>query len=68
MGRTAGAPALAHWTGSVWSVTPVPVTGGVGSPALNTVTIADATTEWAVGYQWDGTTGQSASIAFRVAG
>jgi hypothetical protein len=64
----AGAPALAHWTGSGWSVTPVTVTGGVGSPALTAITIADATTEWAVGYQADGTTGQSASIAFRVAG
>jgi hypothetical protein len=63
-----GAPALAHWTGNGWSVTPVGVTGGVGSPALTAVTIADAATEWAVGYQWDGTTGQSSSIAFRVTG
>jgi hypothetical protein len=63
-----GAPAVAHWTGSGWSVTPVSVTGGVGSPALTSITAADATSEWAVGYQWDGTTGQSSSIAFRVTG
>jgi hypothetical protein len=64
----AGAPALAHWTGSGWSVTPVTVTGGPGTPALTAVTVVDATTEWAVGYQSDGTTGESASIAFRVVG
>ena len=64
----AGAPALAHWNGSGWSVTTVNVTGGVGAPGLTAVTVADAGTEWAVGYQADGTTGQSASIAFRVAG
>jgi hypothetical protein len=63
-----GAPALAHWTGNGWSVTPAGVTGGVGTPALTALTIADPATEWAVGYQWDGTTGQSSSIAFRVTG
>lgn len=67
-GDATGAPALAHWTGDSWSVTPVSVTGGVGAPALTDVTIADGTTEWAVGYQWDGDTGQSSSIAFRVVG
>jgi hypothetical protein len=64
----AGAPAVAHWNGSAWSVTSVAVTGGVGAPGLTAITVADATNEWAVGYQADGTTGQSASIAFRVAG
>jgi hypothetical protein len=64
----AGAPAVAHWTGSSWSVTPVTVTGGVGSPALTSIAIADPTSELAVGYQWDGTTGQSSSIAFRITG
>ncbi|HEY7274066.1 MAG TPA: hypothetical protein VH502_15140 [Actinoplanes sp.] len=64
----AGAPAVAHWNGSSWSVTSVTVTGGVGAPGLTAVAAADATTELAVGYQADGTTGQSASIAFRVAG
>jgi len=67
-GDAAGAPAVAHWNGNSWSVTHVSVTGGVGSPGLTAVTVTDATTEWAVGYQADGTTGQSASIAFRVAG
>jgi hypothetical protein len=66
--NAAGAPALAHWNGSGWSVTAVTVTGGVGAPGLTAVSVADATTELAVGYQADGTTGQSASIAFRVAG
>jgi hypothetical protein len=64
----AGAPALAHWNGTGWSVTPVSVSGGVGTPALTTVTAVDATTEWAVGYQQDATTGQGSAIAFRVAG
>jgi hypothetical protein len=64
----AGTPALAHWNGTTWSVTPVTVTGGIGMPLLTAITAADATTEWAVGTQWDGTTGQSSSIAFRVAG
>ena len=64
----AGAPAVARWNGTNWSVTPVTVTGGVGLPALTSITTADATTEWAVGYQWDGTTGQSSSIAFRITG
>jgi len=67
-GTASGAPAVAHWTGGGWSVTPVPVSGGVGSPALTSITVADAATEWAVGYQADGTTGQSSSIAFRIAG
>jgi hypothetical protein len=67
-GDATGAPALAHWTGDGWSVTPVSVTGGVGTPALTDVTIADGTSEWAVGSQWNGTTGQSSSIAFRVVG
>ena len=62
------APALAHWTGSGWSVTPVTVTGGVGLPLLSQVTVVNATTEWVVGSQWDGTTGQSSAIAFRIAG
>jgi hypothetical protein len=35
---------------------------------LNAITTVDATTEWAVGTQWDGTTGQSSAIAFRVVG
>jgi hypothetical protein len=61
-------PALAHWNGTTWTVTPVTVTGGVGIPTLGAITTADATTEWAVGSQWDGTTGQSSSIAFRVVG
>jgi len=61
-------PALAHWNGTTWTVTPVTVTGGVGIPTLGAMTTADATTEWAVGNQWDGTTGQSSSIAFRVVG
>jgi hypothetical protein len=64
----AGAPAVAHWNGSGWLVTPVTVTGGVGAPALTSITVADATSEWAVGSQWDGTTGQSSSIAFRITG
>jgi hypothetical protein len=64
----AGAPALARWNGAGWTVTPVTVTGGVGAPALTQITVADPTTEWAVGYQADGTTGQSSSIAFRVVG
>ena len=61
-------PALAHWNGTSWSVTAVSVTGGVGCAGAHAITVADATTEWTVGYQADGTTGQSASIAFRVAG
>jgi hypothetical protein len=65
---SAATPALAHWNGTTWSVTPVTVTGGVGMPLLSAITAADATTEWAVGSQWDGTTGQSSSIAFRVVG
>jgi hypothetical protein len=64
----AGAPALAHWNGTGWSVTPVSVTGGAGTPALTTVAVVDPTTEWAVGYQQDATTGQGSAIAFRVAG
>ncbi|WP_433303761.1 hypothetical protein ACQP2F_12945 [Actinoplanes sp. CA-030573] len=64
----ANKPALAHWNGSAWTVTPVAVTGGVGIPTLGAITTADATTEWAVGSQWDGTTGQSSAIAFRVVG
>jgi hypothetical protein len=67
-GDTTGAPALAHWNGSSWSVTPVAVAGGVGAPGLTAITVANATTEWAVGYQADGTTGQSSSIGFRVVG
>jgi hypothetical protein len=67
-GDAAGAPALAHWTGTGWSLTPLTVTGGVGTPALTAVTVADAATEWAVGFQSDGATGQSSSIAFRVVG
>jgi len=63
-----GTPALAHWTGAGWSVTPVSVTGGVGLPSLAQVTVVDAATEWAVGSQWDGATGQSSAIAFRVVG
>jgi hypothetical protein len=63
-----GAPALAHWNGTAWSVTPVTVTGGVGQPLLFAVTVADATTEWVVGSQWDGESGQSAPIAFRITG
>jgi hypothetical protein len=62
------APALAHWNGTAWSVTPVTVTGGVGLPLLDQVTVVDATTEWVVGSQWEGTTGQSSAIAFRIAG
>jgi hypothetical protein len=65
-GDSAGAPAVAHWNGSAWSVTPVTATGGVGAPALTSVAIVDANTEWAAGYQWDGTTGQSSPIAFRI--
>jgi hypothetical protein len=64
---TAGAPAVAHWNGSAWSVTPVTVTGGVGIPLLASIAVVDANTEWAAGYQWEGTTGQSSGIAFRVA-
>jgi hypothetical protein len=67
-GDSTGAPALAHWNGNSWSTTSVTVTGGAGTPALTAVTVVDATTEWAVGYQADGITGQSASIAFRVNG
>ncbi len=63
-----GAPAAAHWNGSGWSVTPLTVSGGVGMPIVNSVAVADANTEWAVGSQWEGTTGQSAPIAFRIAG
>jgi hypothetical protein len=63
-----GLPALAHWNGTAWSVTPVTVNGGVGSPALTAVTAAGAGTEWAVGAQSDGTTGQSSAIAFGIAG
>lgn len=63
-----GTPALAHWNGTTWSVTPVTVNGGAGIPSLSAITAADATTEWAVGSQSDGTTGQSSSIAFRVVG
>ena len=62
------APRVAHWNGSAWTVTPVTVTGGVGQPALTSITTADANTEWAVGSQSDGATGQSGSIAFRIAG
>ena len=64
----AGAPALAHWDGTGWSVTPAPATDGVGIPTLTAVTAADATTAWAVGARSDGTTGRSSAIAFRVAG
>jgi hypothetical protein len=66
-GDSASAPAVAHWNGSAWSVTPVPVTGGVGMPFLQSVAVVDANTEWAAGYQWEGTTGQSSAIAFRIA-
>jgi hypothetical protein len=65
---TAGLPALAHWNGTSWSVTPLIVNGGVGTPVLTAVTAVDGGTEWAVGAQSDGTTGQSAGIAFRVTG
>ncbi|GAA3341199.1 hypothetical protein GCM10020358_31640 [Amorphoplanes nipponensis] len=64
----ASLPAVAHWNGTTWSVTPLPVTGGVGTPLLTAVTAADADTEWVVGAQSDGTTGQSSGIAFRVDG
>jgi hypothetical protein len=61
-------PAVAHWNGSSWSVSLVTVTGGPGSPLLEAIAAPDAGTEWAVGAQSDGATGQSASIAFRVTG
>jgi hypothetical protein len=64
----AGAPAVAHWNGTAWQVTPVTVTGGAGFPGLTAIATSAATTELAAGYQADGTTGQSSSIAFRVAG
>jgi hypothetical protein len=63
----AGAPALANWNGTSWSVTPVTVSGGVGTPTLGAVAIAGPSTEWAVGAQQEPTTGQSSFIAFRVA-
>jgi len=59
---------MAHWNGSTWSVTPVTVTGGVGTPDLFALTAADIATEWLVGAQSDQTTGQSSAIAFRVTG
>jgi hypothetical protein len=65
----AGAPAVARWTDGAWAVTRVLVTGGAaGVSALTAITVADPTTEWAVGYRADGTTGQSSSIAFRISG
>jgi len=63
-----GAPAAAHWNGTGWAVTALTVTGGVGAPAVTSAAVADSNTEWAVGYQWDGPTGQSAPIAFRITG
>lgn len=63
-----GAMAVAHWNGTAWSLTPVPITGGTGLPALTGITVAGAGTEWAVGNQWDGTTGASSSTAFRIVG
>ncbi|MBB4764835.1 hypothetical protein ACFQFC_11535 [Amorphoplanes digitatis] len=65
---SASLPALARWNGTSWSVTPVTVNGGVGNPELTAVTTVDGGTEWAVGAQSDGTTGQSSGIAFRVSG
>jgi hypothetical protein len=63
-----GQPRVAHWNGTAWTVTAVTVSGGTGAPWLSAVTVADAGTELAVGYQSDNTTGASAPIAFRVAG
>ena len=65
---SSGAAAMAHFNGTSWSTTPVTVTGGVGLPLLNAVAVVDPNTEWAVGSQWDGTTGQSSAIAFRITG
>jgi hypothetical protein len=67
-GDANGAPALGHFNGSTWTVTPVTVTGGVGLPYLCAITKAGPSAEFAVGYQADGTTGQSGNIAFRIAG
>ncbi len=63
-----GAPALAHWNGASWSLTTVTVTGGTGLPALSSVAVAPGGTEWAVGSRWDGTTGNSTPLAYRVTG
>ena len=67
-GDANGAPAVARWNGSGWTVTPVSATGGVGASALTKIAVAGPVTEFAVGYQSDGTTGQSSSIAFRITG
>jgi hypothetical protein len=63
-----GAPALAHWTGASWSLTAVTVTGGTGLPALSSIAVAPGGSEWAVGSRWDGTTGNSTPLAYRVIG
>jgi hypothetical protein len=56
-----GGPAFAS------TATQLPV-DGTGLPALTSIAVAPGGSEWAVGSRWDGTTGNSTPLAYRVIG